>query len=122
MTSSIDFTTTYAYQPLQSRRHIRLLQITTPEDNIQDSESVTYSLVQFEVPSDDAPLDFEALSYQWGHHARVSSLHIENEDGIIGLTANLTEALPYVIKQSRTKRLWIGTRLEHRWLVQKSLT
>ncbi|KAL6711855.1 hypothetical protein ACN47E_002898 [Coniothyrium glycines] len=99
--------TTYAYEPLNGPRYIRLLCIEHPPHNDNDLTSGTYSLVQLELTPDAAPLDFEAISYQWGHHARVLNLELQNAAGSIGLTANLAEALPHLIKQSRTKRLWI---------------
>jgi hypothetical protein len=97
--------TTYVYEPLHSRRHIRLLQINDADEN---SPGSTFALVQFELPIEDEPTEFECLSYQWGDPARISSLEICDAEGNIGLTANLTEALPFVAKNLRGKSLWIG--------------
>jgi hypothetical protein len=104
MTSiSPDFSTTYVYNPLCNRRYIRLLECTTDVTTTEPR----YSLVQYEIPTGTTLSNFEAISYTWGDPERVSALHLHDEPGIIGLTANLTEALPYLIKQSHTKRLWI---------------
>lgn len=108
MTSNVyEFTTTYAYEPLKSHRHIRLLEVSVCDTNgTHDLPETSYSLVQVELPlNNDAQLEFEALSYTWGIPERVSGLQIDNEAGIIGLTANLTEAMPHIIKHSRTKRI-----------------
>ncbi|OAL55801.1 heterokaryon incompatibility protein [Pyrenochaeta sp. DS3sAY3a] len=106
-TVSSNFSTTYVYTPLQTHRHIRVLEIVDSEPNLETSPSLIYSLVQFELSSDDVPLDFEAISYTWGDPVRVSGLHIQGQNTHIGLTANLTEALPHLAKHSKTKRLWI---------------
>jgi hypothetical protein len=104
MTSApLDFSTTYVYSPLQGRRYIRLLECTTDTNTL----GPRYSLVQYELPTETTLTHFEAISYTWGDPERVSALHFHDEPGMIGLTANLTEALPYLIAQSHTKRLWI---------------
>jgi hypothetical protein len=104
MTSeSQGFLTTYVYSPLKGRRYIRLLECTT-DSMISEPK---YSLVQYELPTGTTSSNFEAISYTWGEPKRVSALHFHDEPGIIGLTANLTEALPHLIAQSHTKRLWI---------------
>jgi hypothetical protein len=100
---SPDFSTTYAYSPLQGRRYIRLLECTTDVTN----SDPRYSLVQYELPTGSIPSNFEAISYTWGDPNRVSALHLQDEPGVIGLTANLTEALPHLVQQSHNKRLWI---------------
>lgn len=105
--NTLDFATTYAYAPLQGRRYIRLLEITYPESKDEDPTTPTYSLVQVELPLDHEHLVFEAVSYTWGSPHRVSSIHIQGAAGQPGLTANLTEALPYLTQHSNTKRLWI---------------
>jgi hypothetical protein len=104
MTSaSLAFSTTYAYSPLRGRRYIRPLECTTDTTTL----GPRYSLVQYELPTETTLSDFEPISYTWGHPKRVSALQFHNEPGMIGLTANLTEALPHLITQSHTKRLWI---------------
>lgn len=102
-----NFATTYTYEGLQSPRHIRLLELSKNDGADEDDVPVVYSLVQVELPSGDAVLDFEALSYTWGDPSRVSGLHLHGHPGLIGLTASLTEALPHVTKHSKTKRLWV---------------
>ncbi|KAF2475901.1 heterokaryon incompatibility protein [Lindgomyces ingoldianus] len=82
------FPTTYKYRPLESDRHIRLLQILTNSD---DDKS------QMELPNEDAQLEFEAISYTWGKPDR----------DLIGLTENLSQALPHLCHHSSTKLLWI---------------
>ncbi|KAF1840026.1 uncharacterized protein K460DRAFT_371999 [Cucurbitaria berberidis CBS 394.84] len=57
-----DFSTTYAYEPLQSRRHIRILTINDSEVESDINPVPIYSLVQVELPIDDEQLDFEAIS------------------------------------------------------------
>jgi hypothetical protein len=108
MTSAaLDFSTTHVYSPLRGERYIRLLECTTSEAKQDESTKLSYRLVQYEIPTDSTPSTFEAVSYTWGNHERVSSLHVQGEAGHIGLTANLTEALPHMTRQSHTKRLWI---------------
>jgi hypothetical protein len=100
--------TTYKYTPLQSDRHIRLLQILTNGDEPNGDEQMpTCAMIQRELPREDKELDFEAVSYTWGKPDRVAGLTISGGPGIIGLTANLTEALPYIAKHSRSGLLWI---------------
>jgi hypothetical protein len=105
--SSTTFATTFEYEPLQSGRHIRLLEIKYCETECQGSRKPRYSLVQYELPFSGTHIDFEAASYTWGDPGRISALHIYDERGQIGLTANLTEALPHMADRSRTKHLWI---------------
>ncbi|KAI8940146.1 hypothetical protein NX059_003859 [Plenodomus lindquistii] len=100
------FAETHVYEPLRSHRHIRILEVAAHAQVEQDSQ-LSYSLVQEEIPLGTTQLYFEALSYTWGSPDRVSSLSLVNECGPIGLTANLTEALPHVTESSITKRLWI---------------
>jgi hypothetical protein len=108
MTSAaLGFPTTYIYTPLRGPRYIRLLECTTDPVEQNFSEELTYSLVQYEIPISDTTSTFEAISYTWGKHERVSALPIRNSIGQIGLTANLTEALPHMTSESHTKRLWI---------------
>ncbi|KAH7399368.1 heterokaryon incompatibility protein-domain-containing protein [Pyrenochaeta sp. MPI-SDFR-AT-0127] len=104
---TLEISTTYVYEPLQGCRYIRLLEITTPETKSEAPPAPAYSLVQVELPSTHEHLEFEAISYTWGHHNRVSVLHIQNGAGNIALTANLTEALPHLTRHSKTKRVWI---------------
>jgi hypothetical protein len=98
-----NFSTTYVYSPLQGRRYIRLLECTTDTT----TSELRYSLIQYELPTGAIQSNFEAISYTWGDDKRISALQCHNEPGVIGLTANLTEALPHLIAQSHTKRLWI---------------
>ncbi|CAO2656816.1 Nn.00g056190.m01.CDS01 [Neocucurbitaria sp. VM-36] len=59
-----DFSTTYSYEPLQSRRHIRLLTVTSSEFKTDTNLVPVYSLDQAELPLDNPQLDFEAISDQ----------------------------------------------------------
>jgi hypothetical protein len=105
---STAYRTTYKYTPLQSDRHIRLLQILTNGDELNgDDQMPTCAMIQRELPREVKELDFEAVSYTWGKPDRVAGLTISGGPGIIGLTANLTEALPYLAKHSRSSLLWI---------------
>lgn len=97
---------TYIYKPLQSRRHIRLLEISFCGADEQHAH-LLYNLTQVELPSDDTELEFEALSYTWGKPDRLFNISIDNEASLFGLTANLAQALPHITKHSITKRLWI---------------
>ncbi|KAF2001526.1 heterokaryon incompatibility protein [Amniculicola lignicola CBS 123094] len=107
MTEGTTYTTTFNYQPLETKRHIRLLQVIHQED-AGGPESYTYKIVHKELPIKEHSLDFEAISYTWGHPARVGDLKLsDSEGGRIGLTKNLTEALPYLSQQSKTSLLWI---------------
>jgi hypothetical protein len=108
MSSSVTtFATTYIYEPLRSHRHIRLLEMECCDTKVEGPREPRYSLVQHELPSNGTRLAFEAVSYTWGHPDRISALQIHDDKGQIGLTANLTQALPHMTEQSRTKRLWI---------------
>jgi hypothetical protein len=105
---STAYHTTYKYTPLQSDRHIRLLQILTNGDEPNGDEQMpTCAMIQRELPREDKELDFEAVSYTWGKPERVAGLTISGGPGIIGLTANLTEAMPYLAKHSKSGLLWI---------------
>ena len=96
------FTTTYTYSPLQPR-HIRLLEFRRDDNTLR----FEYHIIHVELPKNDPAPAFEAVSYTWGNHAKVSTLQIHQELGHIALTANLTEALPHISQHSSTKRLWI---------------
>ena len=101
------FTTTYTYEHLQPR-HIRLLEVKTSgtAHDIEKPE-FEYRVVYVELPEKDPTPAFEAVSYTWGHPAKVSTLQIQEKLGQIALTANLSEALPHISRHSTTKRLWI---------------
>ncbi|KAF2442105.1 heterokaryon incompatibility protein [Karstenula rhodostoma CBS 690.94] len=101
-----DFPTTYDYTPLPSPRHIRLLHIhgRGSEDN---TETATFEIHVVELPSDEKPFAFETLSYTWGAPKRVASLSFRNEPGVIGLTQNLSQALPHLARTSDTRYIWI---------------
>ncbi|KAF2277967.1 HET-domain-containing protein [Westerdykella ornata] len=94
----------YSYTPLHSDRHIRLLQIISSGDPVPSK----YRIVQRALSDGDDELEFEAVSYTWGDPSPFGSLVLEgNEGGSIGLTKNLTEALPFLSERSETKLLWI---------------
>jgi hypothetical protein len=101
------FSTTYIYSPLLGPRYIRLLKCNTDPVEQDIATKLSYRLIQYEIPIEDSSSTFEAISDTWGKPERVSALAIQNGMGQIGLTANLTEALPHMIRQSHTKRLWI---------------
>ncbi|KAF2798044.1 HET-domain-containing protein, partial [Melanomma pulvis-pyrius CBS 109.77] len=107
-----EFQTTYNYCTLQGTRYIRLLQVFL-KDNHGNKQTPVYRIVHKELPRKDGepPLDFEAISYTWGDSDRVAGLSIQDEHnkvaGIVGLTKNLSEALPYLSQQSTTGLLWI---------------
>jgi hypothetical protein len=89
----------FQYQHLESNRHIRLLKVIDSGDI-----NPSFLLVHLELTPD---LTFKAISYTWGDPTRVATLEIGNKDGVIGLTRNLSQALPFLAKNSRTKLLWI---------------
>lgn len=99
--------TPYVYKSLPNRRHIRLLKISYCAADEEHHSRPLYSLNSVELPPGDTQLDFEAISYAWGISDRLFSVPIDNGVGHIGLTANLAEALPHIIKHSATKCLWI---------------
>ncbi|KAF2855515.1 HET-domain-containing protein [Plenodomus tracheiphilus IPT5] len=99
-------TTTYVYKPLQSQRHIRLLEISSCIPDEQNSQP-SFSLIQAELPPNDTQFEFEAISYTWGNPDRIFDIPIDRGASLIGLTANLAEALPHITKHSTTQRLWI---------------
>lgn len=104
------FRTTYQYRPLESPRHIRLLQVLYEDGDIETVAAPKYRIVHRRLPTDnenEEKFDFEAVSYTWGNPDRVARLEIAEEAGGIGLTRNLEIALPYLAKHSNTKLLWI---------------
>lgn len=102
----VAFITTYTYEAL-SPRHIRLLELTT-NNTVHDSvPKLGYRMVHLELLAIGPVPAFDAVSYTWGDHAKVSTLQIQDAVGHITLTANLSEPLPHVSEQSSTGRLWI---------------
>ncbi|GME45589.1 putative flavin-binding monooxygenase-like protein [Neofusicoccum parvum] len=65
------------------------------------------AIVHAELPEENGELAFETVSYTWGDPARVSGLSISGEGGQIGLTLNLSQALPVLTAHSKTDLLWI---------------
>ncbi|KAF9735777.1 hypothetical protein PMIN06_002143 [Paraphaeosphaeria minitans] len=102
----LDFPTTYKYTPLPSPRHIRLLHI-HDYSNEESTNTTTFEIHVVELPSDGKPFAFETLSYTWGAPKRVASLYFRNEPGAIGLTQNLSQAIPHIARNSQTRYLWI---------------
>ncbi|KAI8934995.1 hypothetical protein NX059_008661 [Plenodomus lindquistii] len=105
--------TTYDYRTLEGDE-IRLLQVSWEINPLNNTGVPTYRLVHKSLPPkpDEPPLEYEAVSYQWGEPLRISGLSIEHftNNGTaqtIGLTQNLTDALPCLLKQSKTNLLWI---------------
>lgn len=101
----IEFPTTYSYTPLPSPNHIRLLHF-----HNRDCDDVTkyeFGLVVKELPTEEVPFDFETVSYTWGAPPRVSSFSVNGSAGVVGLTLNLAQALPHLIRNSETGYLWI---------------
>jgi hypothetical protein len=101
-----DSTVAYEYTPLQSERHIRLLQVDYPADDF-GAQNITYRIIQRELFSTGDQVDFEAVSYTWGNPERAGTLAVAGATGSIGLTRNLVEALPYLAKHSESKLLWL---------------
>ena len=100
-------TTTHIYTPLPPR-HIRLLELTTRDTNQNNDIPEFECRIRHVQLLEDGPTPvFEAVSYTWGDHAKVSTLQIQGGVGHIALTANLTEALPHISRHSSTKCLWI---------------
>ncbi|KAL1599011.1 hypothetical protein SLS60_008157 [Paraconiothyrium brasiliense] len=99
--------TTFDYAPIPEIDHLRLLQIRLLNDE-QKEKSCAYTIVNTELsPNAGLETDFEAVSYTWGSPHRVSSLPLSGCAGSIGLTQNLTQALPHLSRHSTTKHLWI---------------
>lgn len=111
-TMSNEIITTFEYSSLEGPRDIRLLKIST-NSNDQSSAPQTYRLVHAELPEEGSSngLSFETVSYTWGDSTRVSTLRLSDEHGSIvgeiGLTANLTQAIPHLTDKSKTRLLWI---------------
>ncbi|KAF1975377.1 heterokaryon incompatibility protein [Bimuria novae-zelandiae CBS 107.79] len=101
----VDLPTTYEYTPLPSPNHIRLLH--THNDERENGSNLTFSIVTAELPTHDKPFKFETVSYTWGAPKRVSSIAVHGSAGVIGLTQNLTQALPELVRNSKTGYLWI---------------
>ncbi|KAF1359561.1 HET-domain-containing protein [Lizonia empirigonia] len=105
MQQPVTFTTTYNYKPLEYR-HVRLLECTR-RDTSNDTLSFEYRIIYVEISEDGQAPEFEAVSYTWGDAAKVTALPLGEGAGHIALTANLSQALPYLSHHSATKRLWI---------------
>lgn len=105
MQQPVTFTTTYNYNPLEYR-HVRLLECTR-RDTSNDTLSFEYRIIYVEISEDGQAPEFEAVSYTWGDAAKVTALPLGEGAGHIALTANLSQALPYLSHHSATKRLWI---------------
>jgi hypothetical protein len=101
----IEFPTTYTYTPLPSPRHIRLLHIYGHGED--DTETASFGIHVAELPSDTEAFAFETLSYTWGAPKRVAFLSLRNNSGVIGLTQNLSLAIPHLERTSKTRYLWI---------------
>lgn len=113
---AMSFATTYQYEPLESDRHIRLLKI----EGLGLEKLLWKSKLMPRIPkrskargfsilhaSIDDDVKYEAVSYAWGNSTRVAKLAIAKGQGHIALTQSLVNALPYLVKQSRTGLLWI---------------
>lgn len=93
----------YAYQPLNPGRHIRLLSV---RSNAVDG-SPHFQLHHYEL--DDAPL-YQTLSYTWGPGARDHPLPIYTGGPSfhsLKITLTLHSALPFLVKECTTGFLWI---------------
>lgn len=99
-----DHATPYEYQPLESGRHVRLLQILDKGDG-DTGATASYTLVHVTLEQAKSA-GFEAVSYTWGDPSRTSGLELAG-GGHVGLTRNLTQALPHLTAHSRTGALWI---------------
>lgn len=83
----------YSYHTLETCHNTRLLQVI--DANSPDPDGITfYRLIHAGLPESEADLDFEAVSYTWGSPERIEHLIVDGEGGTVGLTANLSEALP----------------------------
>ncbi|KAJ4345568.1 uncharacterized protein N0V89_011701 [Didymosphaeria variabile] len=99
----ISYPTTYEYDALPTPHHIRLLHIHTDGSD----DDTTFEIVIIKLPTDSEPFAFETLSYTWGAPRRVASLSLHNNSGVIGLTQNLSQAIPHLVRTSQTRYLWI---------------
>lgn len=92
----------YKYAGLDAGQ-IRLLRILGEAENEPNGKPL-YDIVHINLAQWNKR--FETLSYTWGDPARVSTIQI-GSGGHIGLTANLSQALPHLARLSETKYLWI---------------
>lgn len=99
-------TVVYEYSPLQSKHHIRLLQVEYKAEELIP-QNVIYRIIQRGLFATGEQPPFEAVSYTWGNPERVATLAISKAIGSIVLTKNLAEALPYLAKHPQTKLLWL---------------
>lgn len=96
----------YQYKPLESERHIRLLEFhhgVGPRWKGWKRQGPLFSLVH--VSLDDAP-KFEAISYVWGSIMQVEKLPTTH-GGVIPITKSVFEAMPFLLDESITGFLWI---------------
>ncbi|KAI1131955.1 heterokaryon incompatibility protein-domain-containing protein [Nemania abortiva] len=91
--------TLFVYQPLPSRRHIRLLKLYPGHGN-QPLRGTLCSV------SIDPPPEFEALSYVWGRSRPISTIKI-GDDASLPLPENLMGALFSLRDEHREKTLWV---------------
>lgn len=101
--------TSYQYTPLESKRHIRLLEISPRWKLLPPASSIfTFPVVKVKYVSVDDDIEFETISYAWGDSTRVGSLPIAGTEGQhIALTQSLVGALPHLFRECRTGALWI---------------
>lgn len=89
---------TYQYQPLQSSRSIRLLEL-EPSDK---TSALRCNLI--EAPLDDAP-KYNALSCPWG--SQDLSRHIYCYGKILAITENCRDILRHLRSKLQSQMLWI---------------
>lgn len=106
--------TSYQYRLLESKRHIRLLKLSSIRKLLYRWKLLPSALgiptlpkVEIKHISVDDDIEFETVSYAWGDSAGVGRLLISGTDQHIALTQSLVDALPQLIKECRTGVLWI---------------
>ncbi|KAK9419129.1 putative Heterokaryon incompatibility domain-containing protein [Seiridium unicorne] len=90
----------FHYQPLPSRRHIRVLEL-----RMEDDETATLVGWLRDVDLDDVErIGYHAISYTWESQERTRDLQLGDSSSIIRITPNLDGALRQVRKD--TRRIW----------------
>jgi hypothetical protein len=99
---SPETTKRYAYRPLESAEHIRLLHLLPA---LQSGQPLVCSIRQKHLP--DAIASYEAVSYTWGIPDFSCKLRCADEDSELDITKNADTLLRRFRDEHRTRVLWI---------------
>lgn len=94
---------TYDYQPIPWLEDIRLIEL-HPSLDIASPLQCTLRCTTFRRCEDDMVEKYSALSYVWGHPARVSDITIDGK--ALGITASLDAALRHMRDPTRQRLIW----------------